>query len=113
MHSSCKLLWLFLGQLVVLSSAAAPSATTSQASVTLEAVTSSQAQRDGIDVQAGSASLRITALRDDIVRVRIAPGSMFPEDSSWAVLPEAAQQVRRLCNAPAGRGFRRLSHRGA
>ena len=29
----------------------------------------------------------ITAVRDDIVRVRIAPGSTLPEDASWAVLP--------------------------
>ena len=89
MSSSCKLLVAFLGSALFLSSAAAQSATTSQASVALEAVTGSAAQRDGIDVQAGSASLRVTALRDDIVRVRIAPGNMFPEDSSWAVLPEA------------------------
>ena len=89
MSSSCNLLVAFLGSALFLSSAAAQSATTSQASVALEAVTGSAAQRDGIDVQAGSASLRVTALRDDIVRVRIAPGNMFPEDSSWAVLPEA------------------------
>ncbi len=31
--------------------------------------------------------MRITALRDDILRVRIAPDGAFPEDSSWAVLP--------------------------
>ncbi len=55
-------------------------------SVTLEAVTSSQPLRDGMELQAGSATLRITALRDDIVRVRIAPGPL-PEDASWAVLP--------------------------
>src|SRR5664279_4977142 len=31
--------------------------------------------------------MRITALRDDILRVRIAPGNALPEDASWAVLP--------------------------
>ena len=33
-------------------------------------------------------SLRITALRDDIIRVRISPGPL-PEDASWAVLSAA------------------------
>ena len=42
----------------------------------------------GIEVQAGAAIMRITALRDDIIRVRIAPEAL-PEDASWAVLPEA------------------------
>ena len=42
---------------------------------------------DGVQIQAGLAQLRITALRDDIIRVRIAPGATLPEDASWAVLP--------------------------
>ncbi len=57
--------------------------------MTLEAVTSSHPLRDGIELQAGSATLRITALRDDIVRVRISSDSNLPEDASWAVLPES------------------------
>ena len=59
----------------------------SQDITTLDAVSSSQPLRDGIEVKSGSATLRITALRDDILRVRIAPTGAFPEDSSWAVLP--------------------------
>jgi alpha-glucosidase len=59
----------------------------SQPRVVLESITSSQPLPDGIAIQAGGATLRITALRDDIVRVRIAPGSTLPEDASWAVLP--------------------------
>src|SRR3984957_1785968 len=59
----------------------------SQPAVALEAVTSSNPLRDGIELQAGSATVRITALRDDIVRVRIAPGTL-PENASWAVLAE-------------------------
>src|SRR6478752_197289 len=57
--------------------------------VALESVTSAKPLPEGIEVQAGSATIRITALRDDIVRFRIAPGSALPEDASWAVLPEA------------------------
>ena len=60
----------------------------SQPDVTLEAVTDSHPLRDGIELQAGTASLRITALRDDIVRVRISGDGNLPEDASWAVLPE-------------------------
>ena len=59
-------------------------------------------------MQAGSATIRITALRDDILRLRIAPGSALPEDASWAVLPEARTKsvnVQPLGNAGAV-GFR-------
>jgi len=55
----------------------------------LESVAASEPLRDGIQIQAGSAVLRITALRNDIVRVRVSPNSVLPEDASWAVLPEA------------------------
>jgi alpha-glucosidase len=60
---------------------------TSQPRVTLESVSASQPLPDGIAIQSGAATLRVTALRDDILRVRIAPGSTLPEDASWAVLP--------------------------
>ena len=79
--------WLFGLAIVATSSAPAQTAAASQPSTTIEAVTSSNPLRDGIEVQAGSATVRITALRDDIVRVRIAPGTL-PEDASWAVLAE-------------------------
>lgn len=68
---------------------AAQTAVPSQPVVTLDAVTASHPLRDGIELQAASATLRITALRDDIVRVRISPDSNLPEDASWAVLPES------------------------
>jgi alpha-glucosidase len=54
--------------------------------ITLDTVSGSQALRDGIQLQSGPATLRITALRDDIIRIRVAPGSELPEDASWAVL---------------------------
>ncbi len=68
-------------------SAPAQTAVASQPATTLEAVTSFHPLRDGIELQAGAATLRITALRDDIIRVRISPDSTLPEDASWAVLP--------------------------
>jgi len=67
----------------------AQNATGPQPAVGLETVTASEPLRDGIQIQAGSAVLRITALRNDILRVRVSPNSVLPEDASWAVLPEA------------------------
>jgi alpha-glucosidase len=66
----------------------AQTASASQAATTLAAVTSSQSLRDGIELRADSSTLRITALRDDIVRVRVSANGTLPEDASWAVLPE-------------------------
>src|SRR5579864_4486250 len=58
----------------------------------LDAVTNSKPLPDGIEVQAGAAIIRIIALRDDIIRVRIAPDAL-PEDASWAVVPEARKSI--------------------
>ena len=33
--------------------------------------------------------MQITALRDDIIRVRVGPAGQLPEDASWAVLPSS------------------------
>ncbi len=87
-HSSRKtsLVFLFAIMVAISGSASARAASPAQGGVALEAVTSFQRQHDGIEIKAGSVSLRVTALRDDILRVRIAPGGTFPEDSSWAVL---------------------------
>ena len=41
---------------------------------------------DGIELTAGAAKVRITAFRDGIVRVRVAPNGNFPADFSWAVI---------------------------
>ncbi|MDR3727611.1 MAG: glycoside hydrolase family 31 protein [Terracidiphilus sp.] len=77
--------------LIALSASSAGTAQTplsaSQPHVALESVSASQPLPDGIAIQSGAATLRITALREDILRVRIAPGSTLPEDTSWAVLP--------------------------
>ena len=40
---------------------------------------------DGVDVHGGQWTLRVTALADDILRVRAAAGGALPEDASWAV----------------------------
>src|SRR5712671_2937444 len=88
MPSSCQriLFSFFAIAAFALISAQAQTASASHPRIALETVTGSQSLRDGIEIQAGTASLRITALRDDILRVRVAPGGALPEDSSWAVL---------------------------
>jgi alpha-glucosidase len=51
-------------------------------------ITHSAARNNGLEVKSGPIVLLVTALRDDILRVRIANGSL-PEDASWAVLPQS------------------------
>jgi alpha-glucosidase len=41
---------------------------------------------DGVELTAGSAKVRITAFRDGVIRVRVAPQGSFPKDFSWAVI---------------------------
>jgi alpha-glucosidase len=54
--------------------------------VRLDRVTASRPLSNGIEVRSGSAVMQITALRDDVVRVRVGPTGQLPEDASWAVL---------------------------
>jgi len=88
MHSSFRRFILVWIGIATLASAAAQTAAAPQTPVVIDAVTASEVLQDGLQIQAGSAALRITALRDDIVRVRISPTATLPEDASWAVLPE-------------------------
>jgi alpha-glucosidase len=76
----------------VLFSAATSQAKTSGANqkiegfVRLDRVTASRELKNGIEVRAGTAVMQITALRDDVLRVRVGPAGTLPEDASWAVL---------------------------
>ena len=42
--------------------------------------------RDGVELTAGPAKVRVTVFRDGIFRVRLAPDGNFPKDFSWAVV---------------------------
>jgi alpha-glucosidase len=42
--------------------------------------------KDGVELTAGRAKVRITAFRDGVIRVRVAPQGAFPKDFSWAVI---------------------------
>src|SRR5438309_2067851 len=44
---------------------------------------------NGIEVTAHGTILQVTALRDDVLRVRAAHNGHLPEDASWAVLSTA------------------------
>lgn len=55
----------------------------------LDRITASKALENGIELHSGPAVMQITALRADVIRVRVGPQGTLPEDASWAVLPEA------------------------
>ena len=57
--------------------------------VRLDRVTASRPLPNGIEIRSGAAVMQITALRDDVVRVRVGPSGQLPEDASWAVLPSS------------------------
>ncbi|MGY2736253.1 TIM-barrel domain-containing protein [Sphingomonas sp. UYP23] len=59
--------------------------------------------KDGVEVTAGALKMRLIALGDDLVRVRIARGGVYPEDASWAVLP--AERKTRVAVTPTADGF--------
>lgn len=69
------------------STAAQPPTASAPTRVELDVVTAATPLENGIQIQAGAAQMRITALQDDIVRIRVASGAQLPEDASWAVLP--------------------------
>jgi len=58
----------------------------------------------GIEQTVGGVTLRVQALRPDLLRVRIFPIAHQPEDASWAVLPEA--RTAHIEVTPEGSGFR-------
>jgi alpha-glucosidase len=53
----------------------------------LGSVTGTRTLPNGIEVRAGEAALRVEALREDVLRVRIVPDGKWQEDASWAVVP--------------------------
>src|SRR5580698_4950576 len=52
-------------------------------------VTAATPLSNGIELHDGALVMRITALRDDVLRIRAGRNNALPEDASWAVLPEA------------------------
>jgi alpha-glucosidase len=79
--------------------------------LTLDHGTNFAARADGVDVEDGSTREEITALRDDVIRIRIGRNSKMPEDASWAVLPEARRSRVNITpeSSAASFGFRTRS----
>ena len=57
--------------------------------IVLRAVTGSKPISNGMEIRSEDAVMQVTALRDDVLRVRVGLQGQMPEDASWAVLPEA------------------------
>jgi alpha-glucosidase len=84
---SCVIFWFLVFSGAGVSSAASGGGTGSEI-VAAGRVTSRAWFQSGIEVRSGPIVVRITALRDDVVRIR-AGIYKLPEDASWAVLPQA------------------------
>ena len=69
----------------LLSSADAVAQSSPACGAALGAVTSAEPLRNGVLLHAGRAVEQITALRDDVLRVRLSLTGKLPEDASWAV----------------------------
>ena len=63
---------------------------------------------NGLTATAGGATLEITALRDDVLRVRMWQGASPPEDASWAVLASSRTSRVPVTAAPLGFSTRAL-----
>ncbi|HEX3435614.1 MAG TPA: TIM-barrel domain-containing protein [Pseudacidobacterium sp.] len=61
----------------------------SKQTTAFDRVTTATPLPNGIDIRDGAAHLQITALRDDVLRIRISRSEQLPEDASWAVLSDA------------------------
>jgi alpha-glucosidase len=51
---------------------------------------------DGVELTAGAAKIRITAFREGIFRVRVAPNGAFSKDSSWAIIESPAPPTVKI-----------------
>ena len=82
-----------------------------QSSFVLDHVTGFSSLPNGIEVRDGDAREQITALRDDVLRIRVAPRGQMPEDASWAVSADARHSSVPVAPAISGDtiGFRTRS----
>ena len=76
--------------------------------VQLSHLTSFSALPNGIDLRDGEARVQITALREDVLRIRVSRSQDLPEDASWAALKEARQSsvAVKPDETPTAVGFR-------
>lgn len=60
-------------------------------------------RNNGVDCSYQETTLQVTALRNDVIRIRAAHQAALPEDTSWAVLPSA--RTSSVAVTPAANGF--------
>jgi alpha-glucosidase len=56
--------------------------------------------KDGVELSVGAAKVRITAFRNGVFRVRLAPNGTFPKDSSWAVVESPEPPAFKIEESP-------------
>ena len=61
----------------------------SSEAISFSTITSVTPLANGIELRDGRLTMQITALRDDVLRIRASRTDALPEDASWAVLAEA------------------------
>ena len=71
----------------------------------LDRATGFTALANGVAVADGSAREEITALRDNVIRVRIVPSGTMPENASWAVLPDALHSQVKVTTESSATSF--------
>ncbi|WP_109484397.1 TIM-barrel domain-containing protein [Occallatibacter savannae] len=71
-------------------------------SVRLERVTASHPLPNGIELRSATAIIQITALRDDVLRMRVGTSGQLPEDASWAVLPASRTATTNVTSESTG-----------
>ncbi|MFQ5776595.1 MAG: glycoside hydrolase family 31 protein [Terriglobia bacterium] len=56
-------------------------------------VTDIQILPNGVELQAGQVSVRVLAVGESVIRVRLAPDGTFPPDHSWVILPGSTSTI--------------------
>jgi len=56
--------------------------------------------KDGVELSAGAAKVRVTAFREGVFRVRVAPNGFFPKDFSWALIQAPETSVLKIEDNP-------------
>src|SRR5258707_15777026 len=56
--------------------------------------------KDGVELIAGSAKVRVTVFRNGIFRVRVAPDGTFPKDFSWALIESPESPSVKIEESP-------------